>query len=109
MSMKYQGLALAGVAAAMLMSPTAMAAEDARYIVKYQHGKGQAVRAQVQSAKGKVKLDLPGRAAMAVCPCLDLLGRIAARTDGRDGSERDFAQDLRVIVAKWTNGVGHRR
>ncbi len=66
MSMKYPGLALAGVAAAMLMSPTATAAEDARYIVKYQHGKGQAVRAQVQSANGRVKLELPGRAAMAV-------------------------------------------
>ncbi|MBY5992246.1 S8 family serine peptidase [Ferrimonas balearica] len=66
MSMKNQGLALAGVAAAMLLSPTAIAGDDVRYIVKYQQGKGQAVRAQVQSEKGKVKLDLPGHRAMAV-------------------------------------------
>ncbi|MBY6187703.1 S8 family serine peptidase [Marinobacter hydrocarbonoclasticus] len=66
MSMKYQGLALAGIAAAMLAGPSAMAAEEGRYIVKFQQGKGQAVRAQVQAEKGKVKLDLPGRSAMAV-------------------------------------------
>ncbi|ADN74675.1 peptidase S8 and S53 subtilisin kexin sedolisin [Ferrimonas balearica DSM 9799] len=66
MSMKHPSLVLAGIAAAMCVGPTAVAAEEARYIVKYQQGKGQAVRAQMQASKGKMKLDLPGRGAMAV-------------------------------------------